>query len=148
MSLVSLGETPLLVCHKPGTIHVLEGPIYVGETPLLVLFLTWFILLMSILLRRSVLCLSMGITPSKCMLLGVLCSLLVLNLGSNIHLPIMLAYNRLMLGQTLFFTSRCITPLLIWGDHMVGQWPLPPMTHLISFKIIFYLLSIYHIWPN
>jgi len=81
--LVSLGKTLLLVCHKPVTIHSLEGHhllvlfleghhllvlfleglVYLGETLLLVQYLTRVILLMLVLLRRVILILFLGRTP-------------------------------------------------------------------------------------
>lgn len=109
----------LLFRGAPPTSTSIGGLVYLGETLFLISFLTQGILLMLVLLRRVVLFLYLGTTPSTSMLLGVIFSLAILTLGGNLHFPVMLSRISPMSGRTLFFTSRCIFPLLIWGDHMV-----------------------------
>lgn len=99
----------------PPTSTSTGGLVYLGATLFPVPFLTQGILLMSILLHRVVLFPYLGTTPSASMLLGVLCSLAVLTMGGNLHLPVTLSRISPMTGRILFFTSRCIFPLLIWG---------------------------------
>jgi len=111
LSLVSLGETPLLICHKPDTflllegrflpVLLLEGLIYMGQPTA------------STVSHTSPSCLSLGSTPLANHAFGVLFSLVILTPGGNIHLPVMLVRSSPMLGRTLFFTSRCIIMLEI-----------------------------------